>query len=149
MRSARRHPKAARLLGLDLGEKTIGIAVSDAGQTIATPVETLRRIKFSRDAEALLALITEREVVGIVIGLPINMDGSEGPKCQSVRQFAVNLGGLVDLPMAFWDERLSTVAVTRTLLEADISRAKRSQVVDKLAATFILQGALDRLNASN
>ena len=139
----------ARLLGLDLGEKTIGIAVSDAGQTIATPVETLRRSKFSRDAEARLALVAEREVVGIVIGLPINMDGSEGRKCQSVRQFAANLGGLVDLPMAFWDERLSTVAVTRTLLEADISRAKRSQVVDKLAATFILQGALDRLNASN
>ena len=136
-----------RLLGLDLGEKTIGIAVSDPGQTIATPVETIKRTKFSRDAARLLELADGREIGGLVIGLPVNMDGSEGAKCQSVRQFAANLGELTALPIAFWDERLSTVAVTRTLLEADASRAKRSQVVDKLAATFILQGALDRLNS--
>ena len=136
-----------RLLGLDLGEKTIGIAVSDPGQTIATPVETIKRTKFSHDAARLLELADGREIGGLVIGLPVNMDGSEGAKCQSVRQFAANLGELTALPIAFWDERLSTVAVTRTLLEADASRAKRSQVVDKLAATFILQGALDRLNS--
>ena len=134
-------------MGLDLGEKTIGIAVSDPGQTIATPVETIKRTKFSRDAARLLELADGREIGGLVIGLPVNMDGSEGAKCQSVRQFAANLGELTALPIAFWDERLSTVAVTRTLLEADASRAKRSQVVDKLAAAFILQGALDRLNS--
>ncbi len=135
-----------RLMGLDMGEKTIGIAISDAGRTIATPYKTLRRTKFSRDAEELLALAEERQIGGIVIGLPLNMDGTEGPRCQSVRQFAADLGQQTDLPIAFWDERLSTVAVTRTLLEADTSRARRRQVVDKMAAGFILQGALDRLN---
>ena len=136
-----------RLMGLDLGEKTIGIAISDAGRIIATPCKTLRRTKFSHDARELLALAEERQVGGIVIGLPLNMDGSEGPGCQSVRQFAANLGQQTALPIAFWDERLSTVAVTRTLLEADTSRARRRQVVDKMAAGFILQGALDRLNS--
>ncbi|MCH8202493.1 MAG: Holliday junction resolvase RuvX [Proteobacteria bacterium] len=135
-----------RLMGLDMGEKTIGIAISDAGRTIATPYKTLRRTKFSRDAEELLALAEERQIGGIVIGLPLNMDGTEGPRCQSVRQFAADLGQQTELPIAFWDERLSTVAVTRTLLEADTSRARRRQVVDKMAAGFILQGALDRLN---
>ncbi len=135
-------------MGLDMGEKTIGIAISDAGRTIATPFKTLRRTKFGHDAQALLALAEEREIGGIVIGLPLNMDGSEGPKCQSVRQFAANLGHQTELPIAFWDERLSTVAVTRTLLEADTSRARRRQVVDKMAAGFILQGALDRLNSA-
>lgn len=134
-------------MGLDLGEKTIGIAISDAGRIIATPCKTLRRTKFSHDARELLALAEERQVGGIVIGLPLNMDGSEGPGCQSVRQFAANLGQQTALPIAFWDERLSTVAVTRTLLEADTSRARRRQVVDKMAAGFILQGALDRLNS--
>ena len=133
-------------MGLDMGEKTIGIAISDAGRTIATPYKTLRRTKFSRDAEELLALAEERQIGGIVIGLPLNMDGTEGPRCQSVRQFAADLGQQTELPIAFWDERLSTVAVTRTLLEADTSRARRRQVVDKMAAGFILQGALDRLN---
>ena len=137
-----------RLMGLDMGEKTIGIAISDAGRTIATPFKTLRRTNFSRDAQELLALAEEREIGGIVIGLPLNMDGSEGPRCQSVRQFAANLGQQTELPIAFWDERLSTVAVTRTLLEADTSRARRRQVVDKMAAGFILQGALDRLNSA-
>jgi putative Holliday junction resolvase len=138
-------PRGGRLLGLDLGEKTVGIAVCDPGLTVATPVETLRRGKFTADAEKLRRLIEERKVGGLVIGLPVNMDGSEGPRCQSVRQFAVNLLGFVDLPIAFWDERLSTVAVTRTLLEADMSRKRRAEVVDKMAAAYILQGALDAL----
>ncbi|MEE8371014.1 MAG: Holliday junction resolvase RuvX [Sphingomonadales bacterium] len=136
-----------RLLGLDIGEKTIGLAISDERRVIATPMETIRRKKFTADARKLLEIATAREVGGLVLGLPVNMDGSEGPKCQSVRQFAANLGELTDLPMAFWDERLSTMAVTRTLLEADTSRAKRRQVVDKMAAGFILQGALDRMQA--
>ncbi|HVI88834.1 MAG TPA: Holliday junction resolvase RuvX [Dongiaceae bacterium] len=132
-----------RLFGLDLGEKTIGIAVSDPGLHVATPVVTIRRKKFTLDAQELLRLIEERQVGGLVIGLPRNMDGSEGPRCQSVRQFASNLLKLKDLPIAFWDERLSTVAVTRDMIEADLSRAKRAQAVDRAAATFILQGALD------
>jgi putative Holliday junction resolvase len=138
-------PRGGRLFGLDIGEKTVGIAVCDPGLTVATPVETLRRGKFTADAEKLRRLIEERKVGGLVIGLPVNMDGSEGPRCQSVRQFAVNLLGFVDLPIAFWDERLSTVAVTRTLLEADMSRKRRAEVVDKMAAAYILQGALDAL----
>ena len=135
-----------RLMGLDMGEKTIGIAISYAVLSMNKQYKTLRRTKFSRDAEELLALAEERQIGGIVIGLPLNMDGTEGPRCQSVRQFAADLGQQTDLPIAFWDERLSTVAVTRTLLEADTSRARRRQVVDKMAAGFILQGALDRLN---
>lgn len=136
-------PRHSRLFGLDLGEKTIGIAVSDPGLHVATPVMTIRRKKFTIDAQELLRLIEDRQVGGLVIGLPRNMDGSEGPRCQSVRQFASNLLKLKDLPVAFWDERLSTVAVTRDMIEADLSRAKRAQAVDRAAATFILQGALD------
>jgi len=134
-----------RLLGLDVGTKTIGLAISDFTFTIASPLETIRRSKFMADLAYLKKLITEREVGALVIGLPVNMDGSEGPKCQSVRQFATNCAAGIDLPMAFWDERLSTAAVTRTLLEADTSRARRGEVVDKMAAAYILQGALDRL----
>jgi len=133
------------LLGLDLGEKTIGLALSDATLLIASPLNTIKRSKFTRDAETLAAVITEHEICGLIIGLPINMDGSEGPKCQSVRQFAANFLGHMDMEIAFWDERLSTVAVTRTMIEADISRAKQKQAVDKMAAAYILQGALDFL----
>lgn len=134
-----------RLMGLDLGEKTIGIAVGDPGHHIATPVTTIRRRKFAEDARELLKLVDDRQVGGLVIGLPLNMDGSEGPRCQSVRQFANNIAKIRDLPVLFWDERLSTVAVTRDMLAADLSRAKRARVVDQSAAAFILQGALDRL----
>jgi putative Holliday junction resolvase len=134
-----------RLLGLDVGAKTIGLALSDFTFTIASPLETIRRTKFTADLETLKKLIAAREVGALVIGLPINMDGSEGPRCQSIRQFAANCAAAIDLPMAFWDERLSTAAVTRTLLEADSTRLRRSQVVDKMAAAYILQGALDRL----
>ncbi len=134
-----------RVMGLDVGSKTVGIAVSDGGLTIATPVETLRRSKFNADAVKLKSLIEARGVGALVIGLPVNMDGSEGPRCQSVRQFAANLLGVVDRPIAFWDERLSTAAVTRTMLDADLSRKRRAEIVDKLAAAYILQGALDAL----
>jgi putative holliday junction resolvase len=134
-----------RLMGLDLGEKTIGIAVSDTTFAIATPVDTLRRGKFTADAETLRKLVATHNVGGFVVGLPINMDGSEGPRCQSVRAFANNLLGKIDLPLAFWDERLSTAAVTRTMIEADLSRARRAELVDKLAAAYILQGFLDHL----
>lgn len=133
------------LLGLDIGEKTIGLALSDATLLIATPLSTIQRSKFTRDAENLATVIEEYEIGGLVIGLPINMDGSEGPKCQSVRQFAANLLGRGEIEIAFWDERLSTVAVTRTMIEADISRAKQKRAVDKMAAAYILQGALDFL----
>lgn len=135
-----------RLLGLDLGSKTIGIALSDVMLTIATPMETIRRTKFTKDAERLLSIIAEQNVGGLILGLPMNMDGSEGPRCQSTRQFAVNIGTKTPLPIAFWDERLSTIAVTRTLLEADTSRKKRALVVDKMAASYILQGVLDFTN---
>jgi putative Holliday junction resolvase len=134
-----------RILGLDVGAKTIGLALSDFTFTIASPIETIRRTKFKGDLEYLKGLIAMREVGALVIGLPVNMDGSEGPRCQSVRQFAANCAVAIDLPMAFWDERLSTAAVTRTLLEADTTRARRKEVVDKMAAAYILQGALDRL----
>ncbi len=135
-----------RLLGLDVGTKTIGMALSDPTLTIARPLDTIRRRKFSADIVILKDVVREHEVGGIIIGLPRNMDGSEGPRCQSTRQFQRNIAEHIDLPMAFWDERLSTVAVTRTLLEADTSRARRAEVVDKLAASFILQGVLDRLS---
>ena len=141
-------PPRGRLLGLDLGEKTIGIAVSDRDRSLASPLETLKRGKFTRDAEALKALCAEREVAGLVLGLPVNMDGSEGPRCQATRQFARNLEkeAGITLPIAFWDERLSTAAVQRLLIdEADLSRARRAEVVDKMAAAYILQGALDAL----
>lgn len=137
----------SRLMGLDLGTKTLGLAISDTTLSIATPLETLRRKKFTADAEALLALVARHSVGGLVLGLPVNMDGSEGPRCQSVRAFANSLLRLRDLPLAFWDERLSTAAVTRTLLEADVSRARRGELVDKMAAAYILQGFLDRLRS--
>ena len=137
--------KGQRLMGLDVGEKTIGIAVSDTSFSIATPIETIRRKKFTADAERLNSLVGEHNVGGFVIGLPINMDGSEGPRAQSVRAFAGNLLGKIDLPLAFWDERLSTAAVTRTMIDADLSRARRAELVDKLAAAYILQGLLDHL----
>lgn len=142
-------PPGARLLGLDLGTKTIGLALSDVGRSIATPLETLRRVKFGKDAEALLALAKKHGVGGLVLGLPLNMDGSEGPRAQATRAFVRNLAPLTDLPIAYWDERLSTAAVTRTLLEADASRARRAEVVDKMAAAYILQGALDRLRRAS
>ena len=134
-----------RLLGLDVGEKTVGLAVSDSDFKVATPVDTIRRTKFAADATRLGQLIAERDIGGLVIGLPINMDGSEGPRCQSVRQFAANLLQRVALPIAFWDERLSTAAVTRAMIEQDVSRARRAKSVDKMAAAYILQGALDAL----
>jgi len=144
-------PNRGRLLGLDLGEKTIGLAISDRDRSLASPLKTLRRGKFRKDAEALAATIAEREVAGLVLGLPVNMDGSEGPRCQSTRQFARNLemeAGIA-LPVAFWDERLSTAAVERFLIdEADMTRARRAAVVDKMAAAYILQGALDALAKS-
>jgi putative Holliday junction resolvase len=134
------------LLGLDVGTKTIGLALSDRRWMIATPLKTFMRAKLKQDIQELKKIFEHFKVVGLVIGLPLNMDGSEGPRCQSVRQFAKNLSLLVDLPFCFWDERMSTIAVTRTLLEADVSRKRRSEVVDKMAASFILQGALDALN---
>lgn len=134
------------LMGLDLGTKTIGIAVSDSRRRVASPVETLVRVKFTLDAQKLLAMAAARRVGGLVLGLPRNMDGSEGPRAQSTRSFAQSLTGMTPLPIAFWDERLSTMAVERMLLSADASRARRAEVVDKMAAAYILQGALDRLN---
>jgi putative Holliday junction resolvase len=138
-------PPGRRLIGLDLGTKTIGLALSDLGRGIATPLETIRRKKFGLDAAALLDICRRHEVCGMVIGLPLNMDGSEGPRVQATRSFTRNLAPLTDLPMTAWDERLSTAAVTRTLIEADRSRARRAELVDKMAASFILQGYLDRL----
>jgi putative Holliday junction resolvase len=138
-------PPAAALIGLDLGTKTIGVAISDLGRRIASPLVLINRVKFTQDAEALIKLIGERQVAGIVIGLPLNMDGSEGPRAQATRAFVRNLLPKIDISVSFWDERLSTVAVTRTLLEADTSRKRRGELVDKMAAGFILQGALDRM----
>ena len=141
-------PADKRLLGLDLGSKTIGLAICDSGFAIASPLETLWRRKFTQDAIAIETLIVERDVGGLVLGLPRNMDGSEGPRAQSTRQFAANLLGRSDIPIAFWDERLSTVAVERVLIdEADLSRRKRGDVVDKMAASYILQGAIDLIAA--
>ena len=138
-------PARGSLIGLDLGTKTIGVAVSDPDRKIATAVETVIRKAFTADAQRVLALAAERNVVGFVLGLPINMDGSEGPRAQSTRAFARNFAKMTDLPIAFWDERLSTAAVERELIAADVSRAKRAAVIDQHAAMFILQGALDRL----
>ncbi len=135
-----------RWLGIDVGSKTLGLALSDVTLSIATPLDTLRRGKFARDAESLREIVERERIGGLVLGLPLNMDGSEGPRCQSVRQFARNLETRMDVPMTFWDERLSTAAVTRTLLDADASRKRRSEVVDKMAAAYILQGALDSLD---
>jgi putative Holliday junction resolvase len=135
-----------RLFGLDLGTKTIGVAVSDPGLVVASPLTTIRRTKFTADAQALLALVDENNVGGLVIGLPRNMDGSEGPRCQSTRQFADNLLKLRDISIVFWDERLSTAAVERAMVaEGDVSRARRAAIVDQVAAGYILQGFLDSL----
>ncbi|MEH6402724.1 MAG: Holliday junction resolvase RuvX, partial [Sneathiella sp.] len=134
-----------RLLGLDPGTKTIGLALSDTSLKVATPLLTIRRKKFKDDAAEIIKIIEENRIGGFVIGFPLNMNGTEGPRCQSIRQFQKNLEGYVDIPTCFWDERLSTVAVTRTLLEADTSRKRRAEVVDKMAAAYILQGALDAM----
>ena len=138
-------PDGLRLLGLDLGEKTIGLALSDRLLTVATPMQTLKRGKFGADAARLDIIIREQQVGGLVVGLPLNLDGSDGPSAQSARAFARNWAGRSEVPLIFWDERLSTMAVTRTLLDADASRKRRGEVVDKMAAAYILQGALDRL----
>lgn len=138
-------PARGALIGLDLGTKTIGVAVSDPDRKLATGVETIARTAFTADARRVLALASERSAVGFVLGLPLNMDGTEGPRAQSTRAFARNFAKLTELPIALWDERLSTVAVERELIAADVSRAKRAAVIDQHAASFILQGALDRL----
>ena len=138
-------PERGSLLGLDLGTKTIGVAVSDPDRKLAAPVLTIARARFASDAERLLELAAERRAVGFVLGLPLNMDGSEGPRAQATRAFARNLAKLTALPIALWDERLSTAAVERVLIEADASRRKRKAVIDQHAAAYILQGALDRL----
>jgi putative Holliday junction resolvase len=138
-------PRGMRVMGVDLGTKTIGLALSDVERRIATPLETIRRVKFTPDAQKILALVTRHNVGALVLGLPLNMDGSEGPRVQATRAFARNTAPILQLPIHFQDERLSTAAVTRTLIEADASRARRAELVDKLAAAYILQGALDRL----
>ena len=138
-------PDYGAIAGLDLGTTTIGVALSDLMRSVATPTETIRRNKFGVDAAALLKLTTEREVKGLVLGMPLNMDGSEGPRAQATRAFARNLEKLTSLPITFWDERLSTVAAERAMLEADLSRKRRAELIDHVAAGFILQGLLDRL----
>ena len=135
----------ARLLGLDVGSKTVGLALSDVTRSVATPYGTVRRTKFTEDAKAILEAIEKNQVGALVIGLPLNLDGTEGPRAQSTRAFARNLAARVEPPIAFWDERLSTAAVERHLLEADASRKRRAEVIDRMAAAYILQGALDRL----
>lgn len=136
-----------RVMGLDIGSKTIGLALSDTTRTISTPMELVKRTKFTKDANRILDLCQQQKVAGLVLGMPVNMDGSEGPRCQSTRQFAENIGEISDIMITYWDERLSTAAVTRTLIEADRSRARRKELVDKMAASYILQGALDRLQS--
>ena len=138
-------PPMQALIGLDLGEKTIGVAVSDNFLSVATPLETVWRKKFGLDAARLVEIITDRRIGGLVLGLPRNMDGSEGPRCQSTRAFARNFDRLSPLPITFWDERLSTVAAEKALLEADTTRKRRAEVIDHVAAGYILQGILDRL----
>ena len=135
-----------RLLGLDLGTKTIGLALTDVERRLASPLETIRRVKFGQDVERLLAAATRFDVVALIIGLPLNMDGTEGPRAQATRAFQRNLAPLCSLPCAFWDERLSTAAVERDLIANDVSRNKRAAVIDQMAAAYILQGALDRLS---
>ena len=139
-------PPRGALIGLDLGSKTIGVAASDPDRRVAAPIETISRQRFNLDARRILDLAAERRVAGLVLGLPINMDGSEGPRAQATRAFARNLARLTELPIALWDERLSTAAVERALIAADASRAKRKSVIDQHAAAYILQGALDRLS---
>jgi putative Holliday junction resolvase len=138
-------PRSGALMGLDLGTKTIGVAISDLGRRIASPLTVIARTKFTADVQALAALMATHRPVALVLGLPINMDGSEGPRAQATRAFARNLASKIEVPIVLWDERLSTAAVTRTLLEADASRKRRGELVDKMAAGYILQGALDRL----
>ena len=138
-------PRGRSVMGLDLGTKTIGVAASDGLLSSANPVETIKRKKFGLDAARLLEIATGRDAAGLILGLPRNMDGSEGPRAQSTRAFARNLAALTDLPISFWDERLSTVAAERALIEADMTRKRRSEVIDAVAAAYILQGALDRL----
>ena len=137
------------LFGLDLGEKTIGVAVCDPARMVATPVETIRRKKFTPDAERLAALAAERNIIGVIFGLPLNMDGTEGPRAQSTRSFARNLHRILPLPVAFWDERMSTMAMERDLIALDTSRARRAEMIDEAAASFILQGAIDRIRRLN
>ena len=139
-------PRHGALAGLDLGTKTIGVAVSDGLRQVASPLMVIRRTKFTQDAAQLLKLIQERALSGLILGLPRNMDGSEGPRAQSTRAFARNLSALTPLPIGYWDERLSTVAAERALLEDDTSRKRRAEVIDQVAAGYILQGALDRLS---
>jgi len=138
-------PAMRPLIGLDLGTKTIGIAVSDTFRSVASPIETIKRTKFTVDAQAVIAHITKRDISGLVLGLPRNMDGTEGPRAQATRAFARNFDRLHSLPITFWDERLSTVAAEKALLEADTTRKRRSEVIDHVAASYILQGVLDRL----
>lgn len=145
--AAVQHRHNQRMVGIDLGSKTIGIALSDTLLTIASPAFTIRRTKFAKDAKALLEFCDEQNAFAFVVGLPLNMDGSEGPRVQATRAFARNLGNICDMPIVFWDERLSTVAAERAMIEADLSRKKRAQKIDAAAAGFILQGALDRLSA--
>lgn len=139
-------PRARALVGLDLGTKTIGVSVSDGLLSVASPLETIKRTKYTADAARLEQIIDARDIGGIVLGLPFNMDGSEGPRCQSTRAFARNFARQSELPITYWDERLSTVAAERALLEADASRRRRAELIDNVAAAYILQGALDRLS---
>jgi putative Holliday junction resolvase len=142
-------PARGTLFGLDLGTKTVGVALSDVTRTIASPFDTVRRVKFSADVKELLSWAAKHGVVGLVLGLPVNLDGQEGPRAQATRAFARNLAPLTALPLMLWDERLSTQEAERVLLDADQSRRRRAEVIDKMAAAYILQGALDRLkNAS-
>lgn len=140
-------PAHSRLMGIDLGSKTIGLALSDITRKVASPLETLKRGKFKENASSLNSLCQTHNVSGLVLGMPLNMDGTEGPRCQATRAYMRNWQQFSEIPVALWDERLSTAAVTRTLLEVDASRKRRGELVDKLAATYILQGALDRLSA--
>jgi putative Holliday junction resolvase len=144
---AARLARGQRLLGLDVGTKTIGIAISDGTLSVASPLETLKRTRFTLDAKKIADIVAKRDAGGIVIGLPVNMDGSEGPRSQSVRQFAADIARATGLPVTLWDERLSTAAVTRAMIEADVSRARRAELVDKMAAAYILEGLLDHLRA--
>ena len=138
--------KGARLIGIDVGTKTLGLAISDVNRSIASGLVTLRRTKFSADADQLLKISSEHSAGGFVIGLPLNLDGSAGPRVQATRAFGRNLSKLTPLPMLFWDERWSTAEAERMLIQADVTRSRRAEVIDKVAATLILQGALDRLN---
>ncbi len=144
---ARALPASGALVGLDLGTKTIGVAISDPGRRIGSPLSLIRRRKFTADIESLFELTAEHEPAGIVLGLPLNMDGSEGPRAEATRAFARNLAGHADLPILLWDERLSTAAVDRVLIDADRSRARRAELIDKMAAAYILQAALDRMQS--